>query len=459
MNIERQIISACLKNPQYIARVRRAKIQSKHFKDATNRDIFQIVVRAIDHHAFTSDAIVEFFKNDNYDTVKKPIYLKTLEKLINEDSGSFEMSLAILERERLRIDFLNSLSQSVEQIENGKDLETVIKNHNALITSLSSGSTRLVTEDHFATLRQRDIERMDDEQDAFRLKFIDNFQGFEKYFKRGLTPGTITTLEGPTGFGKSVLIANLTYIATLPQNGLNCYYVYSENMRIPALARLDSIMLDVDYDLMYSSPVSDKNINFMEKAGLAGYGKLITSRAPYEEFDVDDLRVMLDDLEDQGIAIHCLMLDSASHMRPKRGAENFWLTAYNIFKDLKVLAEERNISIITTRQQKASEVNKKDVDAFGGADGAKISQIVDNIIAGLYNPKEDDIAGIRKLVATKSRDGGQLDKELLRFKMSNSLRYIPEQTWISEALATAPDLLRRYQLVRQKNAEEDSEDE
>ena len=152
-----------------------------------------------------------------------------------------------------------------------------------------------------------------------------------------------------------------------------------------------------------------------------GYGQLVVERLPYGRSNADCIKYHLDRLESKGVKINAIFVDSPDHMEPIKRQDTWWLNKIAVYEDLKMLAEQYQVSIFTTRQQKG----KEDVSSYSGAGGEGIPRLLDNIIAMDYDASKDMLTTQRKIVVTKARDG-VIDFRPVPFRITDSLKFVPE---------------------------------
>ena len=434
MNFEQQLVASCLNSNIAVARINRARIKPKHFKDPLCRDLFAIIMEAYDNSAANAEHVIEYLRNKEYDSIKKALYSNKLKEMSGIDISGFDMSFKLVNKNRQSIEFKDALRATTEKLAAGGDISSIIASHQSRINSISRDEFELDPRNHFQNIRDRDQLRLEQGDFSRAITLHGVFAPWSHYFRDGFLPGTLTTIEAPTGWGKSILCANLLKMALSPlagQVGKNCLYVYSENQETEAEKRLDAIILDKNYDSLGQFALSEDSLVKMEHLGKDGWGTLISVRAPLKKFTADTIRYLVDwAADEEGVNIDAVFIDSAAHMAATQSAVKtgvWWMDAFAIYGELKSFAEEYNLPVVATRQSKGSTVGS-DVDAYSGSDGQKISELLDNIIAAVFHPQEDTISKIRKVKFTKNR-GGILDDRLFRYKLLDSLNYISEDDW------------------------------
>lgn len=430
MSYYRDIIAAALQDKSVYKRLKRSGFRSRHFKkDEVAQFIYKKITSTFDYE-INVELLKEMIQEDSSLSEEDSfLYVQEIERMEKQDISSVDASISYLDKKRKDIELQEVLLRVSEERLRDRDVNDVLNTLERSILKINSSLDFPELNDYFKTVNARDAQRIAMAvSNSSGIKITNLLQPFAPYFPRGIANETITAIEGPTNAGKSVALANFLHMALHPENGLNCLYVFSENREIEALSRLDSIFLNKKYDEIYKGKLNSKEKLVFKEAKDKGYGRLIAVRAPFENFDSELIKKILDECYDDGINIQAIFVDSPDHMQPSLRHNVWYLNKYQVWADLKALAEGHQVPIMGTRPATARSTDKDKKDSTMGAGGYQISLLLDNIIALNFNPGEDMTTGIRKFQVTKVRDG-VFNNDLLYFRLLDSLRLVPENTF------------------------------
>jgi len=194
----------------------------------------------------------------------------------------------------------------------------------------------------------------------------------------GLNRGEMTIFAGGSGAGKSLFLQNFGVNWSLA--GLNVVYISLELSEQLISMRLDG--------MVSGNPVRDimKNIDDVDlKVRMKGK-KAGCFRIKYMPSGIttNDLRAFLREYEIQsGVKVDCLLIDYLDLMMPisrKISAENTFIKDKFVSEELRNLAQERNLLMVTASQLNRSAVEEIEFDHHHIAGGISKIQTADNVI-------------------------------------------------------------------------------
>lgn len=423
---ETKILAAAVQNYTHYQRLKRIGFGEQDFTTEHNRQIWKAINGAGEVGDYTVDILTTFIDTKIEDPQERVTMIRTLKALAVEDLKGYDLSVEALQDSKSFNDAYRALQKRLTKFTQASDWRKTLNSLSRELTLAASNKLDAVPTDFYGNVRARNAQRKNAYVNFHKgLKCIDEFACLATYFDPFFAPETITTIEGKTNSGKSVLLTNIMKMALKPQNGLNCLYLYSENRAIEAEGRLDAILLDVPYkESVKKRELTDAEIEQIENMPNNGWGFMFSKRLPYGHSTVEDIKRYLAEYEEKNINIDVVFLDSPDHMKASGKSDTWWLGKLAVYEEIKACAEQFKVSFFCTRQTKGS-TSSKEIDAYSGKGGEGIPAIVDNQIIIDYDPKENMLSGIRKLVIVKCRDG-VLDYKRHVYRIKESLVWVPE---------------------------------
>lgn len=219
-----------------------------------------------------------------------------------------------------------------------------------------------------------------------RLQYIKSQAGavstgwkdFDSKLYGGLNRGEITIFAGGSGAGKSLFMQNIGVNWSLA--GLNVVYVSLELSEQLISMRLDSMVSGyAARDIMRNMDDVDLKVRMKGK----GAGKFRVKYMP-SGVSANDIRSFLREYEIQsGVKVDALLVDYLDLMMPISGkvsAENTFIKDKFVSEELRNLAAERNLLLVTASQLNRSAVEEIEFDHHHIAGGISKIQTADNVV-------------------------------------------------------------------------------
>lgn len=434
VNFEQMLIAGAISNTEISEKIFKARFEPYDFEDVFAGEIFSACIECHKLGNTSLEAVKTYIQSSDIDTNKKGVFIKYLEDAnqIELDMGEFGYRKLLNERKERRFRYLLKKTAN-DLVYSNIDQKKIYDNHKKQLDILLKEHQDLSIDDYYSMYIEREMERDRSKstvKDVF--KFDLTLRHFTKYFPRGIAKQTGTIIEGSTGAGKSVFLANLIYLAAHPKNSLNCLYIYSENRTIEALSRLDAIFLDAEYNSLYNSNLNNQQRSFFASGkDNDGYGKVFALRAPLANFDAAFIENAIEQLAEDGVIIDALFVDSPDHMQPLVDQGVWFQNKGQVYMDLKDLYESKNLIFFGTRPQLESFSKSGELTIQSGAGGQGISRLIDNSIAFNYDPNSDSVSDHRLFTVTKARDG-KIDFSRMRYKILPSLRFMHEEDFAAK---------------------------
>ena len=194
----------------------------------------------------------------------------------------------------------------------------------------------------------------------------------------GLNRGEITIFAGGSGAGKSLFLQNFGVNWSLA--GLNVVYISLELSEQLISMRLDSMVSG------YAAREIMKNmddVHLKVKMKSKSAGKFRVKYMP-SGITANDIRAFLREYEIQsGVKVDCLLVDYLDLMMPISGkvsAENTFIKDKFVSEELRNLAAERNLLMVTASQLNRAAVEEIEFDHSHIAGGISKIQTADNVV-------------------------------------------------------------------------------
>ena len=216
----------------------------------------------------------------------------------------------------------------------------------------------------------------------------------------GLNRGEITIFAGGSGAGKSLFLQNFGVNWSL--TGLNVVYISLELSEQLISMRLDGMVSEYPArDIMKN--IDDVDLKVRMKGKKAG-----KFRVKYMNSGIttNDLRAFLREYEIQsGVKVDCLLVDYLDLMMPISGkisAENTFIKDKFVSEELRNLAQERDLLMVTASQLNRSAVEEIEFDHQHIAGGISKIQTADNVL-GIFTSNAMRERGRYQLQFMKTR--------------------------------------------------------
>lgn len=208
-------------------------------------------------------------------------------------------------------------------------------------------------------------------------------------------------IMAPPGRGKTTAMINCGSESV--KNGLKVAHFSFENNEAQVVRNYDQRLLNRSFDYIREEPEKCiKSLNHIKK--FSNGGMLFIKKYPTKGATVDNLKMYARRLElIYGIKLDQIIVDYGAIMKPKAGFTDKRHTLESNYEDLRAMADELNVSMITGAQGTRSSLSKKVVTTEDLAECFAIANIADIIFALCQTVKEKKEGKIRGFFA-KVRD-------------------------------------------------------
>tara|TARA_R110000851_G_scaffold230898_9_gene383733 strand:+ start:363 stop:1541 length:1179 start_codon:yes stop_codon:yes gene_type:complete len=211
---------------------------------------------------------------------------------------------------------------------------------------------------------------------------------FNRITKGGLPNKTLNVILASTGVGKSLFMCHQA-AAILAQNK-NVLYITMEMAEERIAERIDANLFNVPLDQI-TNLSSDMYMTKVDKLMAKTNGKLIIKEYPTGAAHAGHFRALLDELKLKKnfvpdiIFIDYLNICSSSRMKGIGGSINSYTLIKSIAEELRGLAVENNLPIVTATQSNRDGANNSDVDLTNTSESWGLPATADFMFALITN--------------------------------------------------------------------------
>jgi replicative DNA helicase len=254
---------------------------------------------------------------------------------------------------------------------------------------------------------------------------------FNKMTKGGLLPKTLNCILAPTGVGKSLFLCD--HAANVIKTGRNALYITLEMAEERIAERIDCNTFSVGIDDLAKMSKKDFLGQF-DALKEKSYGRLIIKEYPTASAHAGHFRALLDELKlKQDFTPDVIYVDylniCASQRLKNNGAVNSYTLVKAIAEELRAMAIEYNVPILTATQTNREGANNSEIAITDVSESFGLPMTLDLFFALIRTPELDAINQIM-VVQLKSRyaDINALRKFVIGVEIDKFYLYEVEQS-------------------------------
>jgi|TARA_Y100000015_G_scaffold7656_1_gene7191 replicative DNA helicase len=357
--LQTHILSHLLNNEEYCRRV--IPFVKKEYFEGSHKTVFDLIVSFVSqHNKLPTGKVLELELrkiNAHEDVLNQASVLIT--EITNKSDVDTEYLIQESEKWCKERAVYNAIMESI-QIIDGKD------------TKRSEGAIPEILSDALGTSFDQEIghDYIDNSEDRFdfyntkedRIPF--DLDYFNKITKGGLPNKTLNIALAGTGVGKSLFMCHCA--ASVLEQGKNVLYITMEMAEERIAERIDANLMNLPIERLGSLPKNVFN-DKIQKIAKASIGKLIVKEYPTGAAHTGHFRALLNELKLKKnfkpdiIYIDYLNICSSSRMRGLGGSINSYSYIKAIAEELRGLAVEFNVPIVSATQTTRSGYSNTDV--------------------------------------------------------------------------------------------------
>lgn len=402
MNVDRLILKNLHYNDEYTRKVL-PFIKDEYFSNVSDRLVFKEISLFIESYGNlpTHEAMVIQLEEKS---ISDSVYKETLE-LINEFNE--------LKSETVDLTWL------IEKTENFCQEKAV---YNAIVESLSildnshkeltKGSIPKLLSDALAVSFDASVghEYYDDSGSRFEYyhrkeeKVAFELDWFNKITNGGLPKKTLSIILAPPHSGKSLIMCDFS--TGFYKSGKNVLYITAEMAEEEIAKRIDANLLNVYMDdlMNMTKDQYDKKINYVKSKTC---GRLFIKEYPTSVATVTHFRTLLNELRlKENFVPDIIFVDYLNILASSRMKMSGGINSYTYIKaigeELRGLAQEYNVPIVSATQTTRGSANSSDTDMTDISESFGIAHIADFMVA-VINSEELQQLGQLMIKQLKNR--------------------------------------------------------
>lgn len=231
-----------------------------------------------------------------------------------------------------------------------------------------------------------------------RVTITTGYPDLDTLLRGGLGNGDLVTIMAPSGIGKSWVLCNLG--ANILKSGKNVIHYTFEMTDSQSAKRYDTILTKTPLPYLEKNPA--QITEFIEANPNLGESKIVFF--PMNSTTVSKLKAHIETIRLDEFEPHAIILDYGDLIKPSTKYADKRLNVEQIFDDLKQMAQELDIPVITATQTNRgsnakSIIQNEDIaEAYGKV-------MVSDIILSLSRKLEDKVKDTGYLHVSKNRHG------------------------------------------------------
>ena len=228
------------------------------------------------------------------------------------------------------------------------------------------------------------------------------------YFNRitsgGLPPKTLNVLLAATGVGKSFFMCSMAADNLLDNK--NVLYITMELAEERVAQRIDCKLLDVTMDELLDLPEKEY-LDKVEQVNKLTKGKLVVKEYPNGSAGAGHFRHLLHELKTKKNFVPDIIyidyLNICASSRVKYGRVNSYEYIKSIAEELRALAVEHELPIVTATQTNRDGINSSNIELNDISESVGLAMTADWLVA-LTRPEDDDTIMFVKQLKSRYND-------------------------------------------------------
>jgi len=360
MKLETLILSNLLNDENYLRKVI-PFIKDEYFIDSIERKLYYHIRNFVDEYNASPSVEALSISCQNDKTLTEDEYYRITSVLETLTQKENNIEWLLVETEKFCKDkaVYNAIVQSIQIIDGKNDKLTSDAIPEILKDALAISFDNSVGHDYLEDSESRfDFYHRVEEKLPFDLEF------FNKITKGGLSKKTLNVALAGTGVGKSLFMCHMA--AGALSQGKNVLYITMEMAEEKIAERIDANLMNVTMDDLKNLPkqMFDDRITRIQKKT---EGKLIIKEYPTASAHAGHFRALLNELSlKKDIRPDIIFIDylniCASSRFKMSGSVNSYIYIKGIAEELRGLAVEFNVPIMTATQTTRTGYSNSDVE-------------------------------------------------------------------------------------------------
>ena len=388
--IERTALTQLVTNEEYTRKVL-PFLKGDYFSDKTERTIFEEIEKFVDKYnkvptQTTLEIEVQGRKDLNESDYKKVVeVIKTLKPIDVDYNWLVDTTEQFCKDKAV----YNAIVEGISIID-GKDKKRDADAIPSILTdALAVGFDNRVGHDYLEDTGERfEYYHKVEEKIPFDLEL------FNKVTKGGLPPKTLNIALAGTGVGKSLFMCHVA--ANCLSQGKNVLYITLEMAEERIAERIDANLMNISIDDLHELPkqmFDDKIAKIIKKTS----GKLIVKEYPTASAHTAHFRGLIKELaikktfKPDIIFVDYLNICASSRMKGLGGAINSYSYIKSVAEELRGLAVETNVPIMSATQTTRSGFTSTDIGLEDTSESFGLPATADFMFALISNEELEEL--------------------------------------------------------------------
>lgn len=430
MRNETLILSSLIKNEDYTRKVI-PHLSPDYFSDRHEKYLFKEIKTFVDKYNTLPPLEALHLRVSNDDTITEDDLTEltqVIKGLGDADPSAKSTEWAIDETEKFCKEkaLYNAIMESIDVIE-GKGKRNKNELPEILSDALKVSFETQIGHDYIEDMEERfDFYHSAEERLPFALNW------FNKITKGGLPRKTLNIILAGTNVGKTMIMCSLA--ADYLLSGKNVLYITAEMAEERIAERIDANLLNIELDDMEKIDKEQFKQRFSTRVQSKTNGKLIIKEYPTSAAHVGHLRHLLKELKTKkNFLPEVMFIDYLGIMASSRtrlgGTINTNSYIKSIAEELRGLAKEFNIPIVTGAQTNRTGFKSTEIDLDDTAESFGLPQTADWMI-GVVETEELAELGLLKVIQLKNRyrDKSKNKRFVIAVDKGNQRIYDPDDS-------------------------------
>lgn len=448
---EIHIFSSLLNNEEYLRKAF-PFLKIEYFKEHSFKIIFEYISKYIQKYSVAPTVTILAIEISADKSISESV-MSQVESIINTftiEVFNIDWLLDFTEAWVKERAMYNALIESIE-ISEGESSRPKSAIPGLLTDALSVSFDNNVGVDYLESASERHdfYNKIEDDKILFNLDI------FNKITRNGFSPKSLNLILASSAVGKSIFLTN--YAAHSLQLGKNVLFITLEMSAEAISQRIDANLLDIDVDKLY---IGDKQqfVNKITKLQQKTQGNLHIKEYAIASSHTGHFKILLNELKIKKQFIPDVIvvdyLNICASSRVSAGSPAY-ITTKSIAEELRALAVENNVPLVSAIQLNRTGVGNNDPDMSNIADSYGIAVTADFIVALVSNPELQQLNQLL-CVQIKNRYNSLdyykkflvgLDKPKMRFyDLEDSAQETISQK--NESIAVDDDVLNGFKLKK-----------
>lgn len=379
VRIETTILSNLIVNETFVRKTL-PFLKPNYFHDSSERLVFNSICDLITKYNKPPTVEQVVLDLDSRHNVPEPEFKQAVELLNNLSTEGSDTTWLIDATEKFCKDkaIYNAIADGIQIIEGKDKMRTPDALPDLLKEALSVSFDPNIGHDYFENSDMRyDFYHTEEVKIPFNLKY------FDLITKGGLPTKSLNIILAGTGVGKSLFMCHLA--ASYMMQGKNVLYITLEMAEERIAERIDANLLNMDIQSIEDLPKSmfDKKLEQIQKET---HGKLIVKEYPTASAHKGHFESLLNELAlkksfvPDAIFIDYLNICASQRFKPGSNV-NSYMTVKAIAEELRGLAVEHDVPLISATQTTRSGYSNTDIDLTDTSESFGLPQTADFMVA------------------------------------------------------------------------------